>query len=102
MKKLALIFTIVLGISLGTYAQNGGLFGYGEVSETDESSNLAWYSFYRDDNGFGGLFDNLRTTFSPVLPLHDQTDNQDAPLACGTLLLIGFGAAYALKKRKKG
>ena len=26
MKKLALIFTIVLGISLGTYAQNGGLF----------------------------------------------------------------------------
>ena len=99
MKKLALTFAIVLGMSFGALAQDGGLFGYGEVSETDESSNLAWYSFYQDDNGFGGLFDNLRTTFSPALPIHDQTDNQDAPLTGGALLLIGFGAAYALKKR---
>lgn len=100
MKKLALTLAIVLGMSLGGFAQDRGLFGYGDVSETDESSNLAWYSFYRDDNGFGGLFENLRTAFSPALPIHDQTGNQDAPLTGGALLLIGFGAAYALKKKK--
>ena len=101
MKKLALTIAIVLGMSLGTFAQDGGLFSYGEVSETGDSTNFAWYSLYQDDNGCGGLFEKLRTNYSPDLPNHGQTGNQDAPLTGGALLLIGFGAAYALKKRSK-
>ena len=37
----------------------------------------------------------------PGLPTHGQPGNQNAPLGGGALLLIGFGAAYALKKRNQ-
>ena len=87
MKKLALTIAIFLGISLSTYAQ-GGLFQYGEVS--DESSVPSWYSL--DQN------QKARTNM-PMLPDHGQGTNQNAPLGSGAILLIGFGAAYALKKR---
>ena len=100
MKKLALTFAIVLGLSLCSFAQNGGgIFGYGQAPEEEESYNIAWYSFYQNDEVDNSLFGHLRSGLMPNLPIHDQTDNQDAPLAGGALLLIGFGAAYALKKR---
>ena len=92
MKKLALTFAIVLGISLSTYAQwGGGLFQYGEVSD-EEYYGSAWYAL--DQN-------NTRQGLFPCLPNHGEQDNQDAPLGGGALLLIGFGAAYAMKKRSK-
>lgn len=81
MKKLALTIAIVLGLGIAASAQ-GGLFQYG----------------YEDENG---LFRNGGTIAMPGMPDHDQTTNQDAPLAGGALLLIGFGAAYALKKRNE-
>ena len=99
MKKLALTFAIVLGLSFGAYAQNGGLFGYGE-GEKEESNNIAWYSFYQDQNEIdNGLFGLLRGGGTPGLPNHGEDNNQPAPLGSGALLLIGMGAAYALKKR---
>lgn len=101
MKKLALTFAIVLGISLCTYAQ-GGLFQYGETSQEEESYNIAWYSFYQDQDAIdNGLFGFLRTGTVPGFPDHEMNDNQNAPLGCGALLLIGFGAAYAAAKRRK-
>ena len=88
MKKLALTIAIVLGLGMGAYAQ-GGLFGYGTVSDEE------YYSYGMNDNyRDGGLI-------MPGLPSHGQTENQEAPLGGGALLLIGFGAAYALKKRSK-
>ncbi len=99
MKKLALTFAIVLGISLCSFAQwGGGLFQYGEVSDEDYYSGTAWYAL-NQNNEFqihkgGGLI-------IPNLPNHGATDNTDAPLGGGALLLIGFGAAYAMKKRSK-
>ena len=101
MKKLALIFTIVLGISLCSYAQGGGLFGYGEASETEESYNIAWYSFYQDQEIDNGLFGLLRGGGMPGLPGHGSENYEPAPLGSGALLLIGFGAAYAAAKRRK-
>ena len=102
MKKLALTFAIVLGLSLCSFAQNGGgIFGYGQTSEEEESYNIAWYSFYQNEEVDNGLFGLLRAGNMPNVPIQDQTDNQDAPLTGGALLLIGFGAAYALKKRSK-
>ena len=80
MKKLALTIAIILGMSLGAFAQ-GGLFGKGETRNAENT---------RD----GGLL-------MPGLPGHGETDSQDAPLAGGALLLIGFGAAYAAAKKNK-
>lgn len=81
MKKLALTIAIVLGLGLAASAQ-GGLFKYGAEDELFMN---------RDGN--------------PMFPTqHGLYGNQDAgevPLAGGALLLIGFGAAYALKKRNE-
>ena len=100
MKKLALTFAIVLGISLGVFAQ-GGLFQYGVNAEEETSYNVAWYSFYQDQEVDNTLFGLLRTGPGISTPDHNLYDNQSAPLGGGALLLIGFGAAYALKKRSK-
>ena len=87
MKKLALTIAIFLGISLSTYAQ-GGLFQYGDVS--DEGSVPSWYSLDQNQKANRNM---------PLLPDHGQGTNQNAPLGSGAILLIGFGAAYTLKKR---
>ena len=88
MKKLVLTVAIVLGMTFGASAQffgdnepqqkGGGLFGYGQTRDVEQ----------------GG-------PSTPLLPIHGQTENQDAPLGSGALLLIGFGAAYAASKRRK-
>lgn len=91
MKKLAIAFAIVFGMTLGASAQGGGLMGYGHVSENNLGTNN-WNStqdwFLR--NGF--LF--LPTT-------HGSGNDFTSPVGSGALLLIGFGAAYALKKNKQ-
>lgn len=93
MKKIVLTAAIILGLTMSSYAQysdtRGGLFGYGSVDER----------MMRD----GG-------TFSLCLPGHNFTTNWNGgsqghdddllPLGNGVLLLIGFGTAYALSKRK--
>ncbi len=95
MKKTLLTFAIVLGISLAASAQwGGGLFQYGEVSDEDYYGS-AWYALDQN-NEF-----QRNSLLMPGLPIHGQPDNMDAPLGGGAILLIGFGAAYALKKRSK-
>ena len=88
MKKLVLTLAIVLGMTLGASAQyfsdngqsnGGGLFGYGATRDADNGDGVS----------------------APLFPGHGQTTNQDAPLGSGALLLVGFGAAYALSKRSK-
>lgn len=83
MKKLALTIAILIGLSLGAFAQ-GGLFGYGDVpsSENTQAGN--------------------RDGVALILPgSHGSDDDQTGtPVGSGVLLLIGFGAAYALKQRK--
>ena len=95
MKKLVLTAAIILGFVMGSFAQNqqnnGGLFNRGATNNKGT----------RD----GG-------TFSLCLPGHNFTTNWNGgsqghdddlivPLGSGALLLVGFGAAYALSKRKK-
>ena len=79
MKKLICVLSLVLGLSFAASAQNdGGLFQRGNATEERE----------------GGLA-------KPVVPGHGLSGNQPAaPLGSGALLLIGFGAAYALSKKK--
>ena len=91
MKKLFLTAAILLGLAIGSSAQgfqhNGGILQRCPIS--DEQT--------RGDDV--GLF----------LPGHNFTTNWDSneqgydesPLGSGALLLVGFGAAYALSRRKK-
>lgn len=103
MKKLAFTIAIVLGLGLCSYAQSGGgLFGYGDDQKDAEDDEfvMAWYALGNDQEIDNSLFGLLRTSTGPKLPDHNQDTNQ-TPLGGGALLLIGFGAAYALKKQRK-
>ena len=82
MKKLALTLAIVLGLSMTTFADGGGLFKRGETPEQQ--------GFYTTR---GGGF--------PGLPGHGETDNGDAPLGTGIAVLTALGAAYLIGKRRK-
>jgi hypothetical protein len=81
MKKLALTFAIVLGMTIGASAQ--GLFGLG-ASRGDDNNSV---------NREGPMI-NLPTT-------HGSTDDQGAPLGSGIAVLVGLGAAYAMSKKNK-
>ena len=83
MKKLALTFAIVLGLSMTTFAEGGGLFQRGGESEGNE--------MYTRGGGFPGL------------PGHGETDNQDGndtPLGTGIAVLTTLGAAYLVCKKR--
>ena len=88
MKKTILTLVIILGITLGASAQNGGLFGKGP--------NRGYYDEYYDE------YDTREGVFNFSLPnSHGETGDQNGtPLGSGALLLIGFGAAYVGLKRK--
>ena len=101
MKKLFLTAAIILGYAMGSFAQNqeynGGLFRRGYCYE--------WMIYDEWLSRDGG-------TFSLCLPGHNFTTNWNGgsqghdndlivPLGNGALLLIGFGAAYAMTKRNK-
>jgi hypothetical protein len=84
MKKTILIIAAVLCINLCTFAQ-GGLFQYGAVSDEN---------YYGAGNRTNEGLLSLPTT-------HGGTEDVTAPLGSGALLLIGLGAAYAVKKQRK-
>ena len=83
MKKLALTIAIVLGLSMTTFAENGGgLFQRGAAEPSE------------------GTFGD-RTTSGIMLPTeHGQTGNADAPLGSGVVALLGLGAAYLVAKKR--
>ena len=85
MKKLALTFAIVLGLSMTTFADpdGGGLFQRGIADE---------YIFTTRDG---------RTLVMPGLPDHGKEGNQPAPLGSGIAVLLGLGAAYLVGKKRK-
>ena len=85
MKKLVITIAIVLGMSMTTFADGGGLFQRGTTDE----------QLYGKSGESGPIA-------LPSLPGHDQTDNQDAtPLGTGIALMLGLGAAYLVGKRRE-
>ena len=86
MKRIAITLAIVLGITVGASAQNRGLFDRGP------ESGEAYDTYDRTSGSFMGGLPSLHAT---------GQDQDSSPLGGGALLLIGFGAAYAMKKRKK-
>lgn len=105
MKKLILTIAIVLGIAMGSFAQNLYGFWFFRPEETKDESGL----FNRGRTLEGGTRDG--GTYTLCFPGHNFTthwnggsqghDDDLVPLGSGALLLMGFGAAYALAKRNK-
>ncbi len=80
MKKLAMTIAIVLGLSMTTFADGGGLFQRGSEPES--------YGYY-GNRGFG-----------PNLPGHGESTDQPAPVGTGIAVLTVLGAAYLVGKKR--
>ena len=85
MKKLIMTIAIVLGLSMTTFADGGGLFQRGTADK--ETTN--------------GVYSNRDGGGMPGIPGHGGSDNADAPLGTGIALLTTLGAAYLIGKRRK-
>ena len=80
MKKLALTIAIVLGLSMASFADGGGLFQRGTSEKEADFVN--------------------RDGVMPGMPGHGLSGNQDAPLGSGVAIMLGLGAAYLVGKRR--
>ena len=89
MKKLIITTAIVLGLSMTTFAQ-GGLFHRGASAPDGERAE---YGLMRVDAGSGEA--------TPMLPNHNASGNQPAPLGSGLVILAGLGAAYLVGKKRR-
>ena len=82
MKKLAMTIAIVLGLSMTTFAEGGGLFQRGGEPE-------------------GNLYTREGGIMAPGVPGHGESDNQEAtPLGSGIAVLTALGAAYLVGKKR--
>lgn len=92
MKKIALTIAIVLGMTIGGFAQQqsgGGLFQRGYVSDEGyfgASSSREGNPMLPNQYGNGGDFNG---------------ETGEAPIGSGIALLAGLGAAYMFAKRRK-
>ena len=105
MKKLVLTTAIILGFVMSSFAQkddvyydyNTGLFYRGHNTRDDEAG------LYLPGDGLHGIFGNAdgTDTYYDDTPWDWESHLPEAPLGSGALLLMGFGAAYAMAKRNK-
>ena len=88
MKKLIITTAIVLGFGLTSFAayNGGGLFQRGVSDE--EYYGMGYTSQLRDNDG-------------PMLPNHGSSENADAPLGTGIVLLSVLGGAYLVGKKRR-
>ncbi len=87
MKKLTLTLAIVLGMTMTSFADGGGLFQRGTMPEQET-----------------GIFGKGTRTSTPLLPLHNETTDQDAdevPMGTGIAVLAVLGGAYLVGKKRR-
>ena len=87
MKKHLITLTIILGMAMTGFAQDG-MF---HRANSGDNGNAVYESK-------GGMFKNEPLT--PGLPTHGLGTNQDAPLGSGIVMLLSLGAAYAVAKKR--
>ena len=113
MKKLFLTAALLIGFAMGTYAQidpfeeenENEVIVFNSLLHRNSQETYLQYE-YGNINGWrdGGTFilclpgHNFITNWNGGSQGHDD---ELLPLGNGALLLMGFGAAYALSKRKK-
>ena len=91
MKKLTLTLTLILGITMTTFA-DGGLFNRGNNAKNGQASGYIYFN--AKDTGSGDVA-------MPMLPPHGSEDNNPAPLGSGIAVLMGLGAAYLVGKKRR-
>ena len=91
---MTIALVLVLGMTALAQQAGGGLFNRGESRQSGYDSYIGGNEFFLPVHG-GNLNGD-----SDLDPGPDPTD-PPAPLGGGALLLVGFGAAYAMTKRKK-
>ena len=97
MKKQIMTIALVLVLGMTAFAQQagGGLFNRGEIGHSGYDRNSpSWAPFFLPEHG--GIL-NGDADFDPG----EDPNDPPAPLGGGALLLGGFGAAYAMKRRKE-
>ena len=106
MKKLVLTAAIILGFAMGSYAQGlyykdteNGLFKRGAVPENQTRDDGA--GLFLPGDGWHGIGGNADATDITYDDNEYDWESHLTPLGSGALLLIGFGAAYAMARRKK-
>ena len=93
MKKTIITLTLILGITMTTFA-DGGLFNRGYNAENGQASGYIYF-------GAKAEVDNAVSPATPLLPQHGQDTNQSAPLGSGIAVLMGLGAAYMVAKKRR-
>ena len=91
MKKLTLTLTLILGMTMTTFA-DGGLFNRGNNARYGQNSGFIYFN--AKDTGSGDVD-------MPMLPPHGSENNNPAPLGSGIALLMGLGAAYLVGKKRR-
>ena len=91
MKKTILSITLILGLTMTTFA-DGGLFNRGNNAKYGQNSGFIYF------NAQDPVREDVAT---PLLPLHGSEDNADAPLGSGIAVLMGLGAAYLVGKKRR-
>ena len=91
MKKTIITLTILLGISLSSFA-DGGLFNRGNNARYGQASGYTYFNAKDPVMREGG---------TPLLPPHGSDDNEPAPLGSGIVLLTALGAAYMVAKKRR-
>ena len=91
MKKLTLTLTLILGMTMTSFA-DGGLFNRGNNAKYGQNSGFIYFNAQDPVRG---------DVATPLLPPHGSEDNVDAPLGSGIALLMGLGAAYLVGKKRR-
>ena len=88
MKKQIITLTIILGMAMTGFAQDG-MF---HRANSGDNGNAIYES-----RTSGSIF---KDGGMPGLPGHGGSGNENAPLGSGIVLLTAFGAAYLVGKRR--
>jgi hypothetical protein len=90
MKKSIITLSIILGLSMTSFA-DGGLFQRGNNGQNGQKSGFIFF-----DNNTRG------EDVMPLLPPHDSGEDEPAvPVGSGIALLTALGAGYVVAKRRK-
>ena len=91
MKKTIITLTLILGITMTTFA-DGGLFNRGNNAKYGQSSGYTY---------FNAKEPGMREGIMPGIPGHGSENNEPAPLGSGIAVLVGLGAAYLVGKKRR-
>ncbi len=91
MKKTIITLSIILGMTMTSFA-DGGLFNRGNNARYGQNSGFIYFNAQ----------DPVRQDVAmPLLPPHGSDDNVDAPLGSGIALLTALGAGYLMSKKHR-